>query len=295
MENNMQPDIEFDRENPEPGLYENLANDLYHGSPGLSKSGIALIRECPAKYHWRYILGNSGETTKAMQIGDALHCLVLEPAIFTSRFAVSPKFDGRTKDGKAGKAQFASEHAGKSVINEEEFALIDAMANAVHSHPAAAYLLGLGGICEESFFWREEFTGSDVLCKCRPDLRIPSKRILVDLKSTSKGAGTDAFARTMLNMTYHIQSGHYLDGVSNVLQEQYDEFIFIAVEAEPPHLVAVYQLDRDSVEMGKREAQAMIRLFAKCRMDGYWPGYGDTIQTINLPRWAKEVEVSIYE
>lgn len=287
----MQPD--FDRQNPEPGLYQGLPNELYHSSPGLSKSGIALIRECPAKYQWQYILGNRGETTKPMMIGDALHCLVLEPAIFTSRFAVSPKFDGRTTAGKTGKAQFAAEHAGKIVLNEEEFAQIDAMTNAVHSHPAAAYLLGIGGISEESFFWRDEAT--NVLCKCRPDLRIPSKRILVDLKSTAKGAGADAFARTMLNMTYHIQAGHYLDGVSTVLQEQYDEFIFIAVEAEPPHLVAVYQLDRDSVEMGKREAQAMIRLYASCMREGYWHGYGDTIQTINLPRWAKEVEVAIYD
>lgn len=279
----------------QPGLYPDMDNATYHATRGLSKSGLALLRECPAKYHWRYILGNQQEETKAMLIGSALHCLVLEPHVFTNLFAVSPKFDGRTKDGKAGKAQFASEHAGKSIINEEEFALLDAMAAAVHSHPAASYLLGLGGICEESFFWREEYTGASVLCKCRPDLRIPSKRILVDLKKTAKGAGPESFARTMLNMTYHLQAGHYLEGVSIVTGERYDEFIFIAVEEEPPHLVAVYQLDRDSVEMGKREAQAMVRIYARCMQEDYWPGYGEHIQPINLPRWAKEVEVAIYD
>jgi len=287
--------MNFNPRNPAPGIYPYLDNDAYHQSPGLSKSGLALLRECPAKFEWRYILGNREEETKAMKIGAAFHGLVLEPEVFSMSYAVSPKFDGRTKEGKAGKAAFAADHVGKAIIDQDDYSLISAMAEAVHAHPAASYLLGLGGISEESFFWREEFTGASVLCKCRPDRRIPGKRILVDLKKTAKGAGADAFSRTMFNLTYHIQAGHYLPGVSTVLGERYDEFVFIVVEEEPPHLVAVYQLDRDDIEMGKREAENLVRLYAKCTQEDYWPGYGDEIQTINLPRWAKEMEVAIYD
>ena len=277
------------------GYFKDLDNATYHSMDGLSKSGLSLLRECPAKYQWRYILGNREEETKAMKIGAALHGLVLEPEVFSRSFAVSPKFDGRTKEGKAGKAAFANDHAGKTIIDEADFSLISAMAGAVHAHPAASYLLGLEGLSEESFFWREEFTGASVLCKCRPDRRIPGKRILLDLKKTAKGAGSDAFSRTMFNLTYHIQAGHYLPGVSTVLGERYDEFVFIVVEEEPPHLVAVYQLDRDDIEMGKREADNLIRLYARCMQEDYWPGYGDEIQPINLPRWAKEMEVALYD
>lgn len=287
--------MEFNIEMLEPGLYTHLSNEDYHRSGGLSKSGLALLRECPAKFAWRYILGNREEETTAMKIGAAFHGLVLEPEVFSMSYAVSPKFDGRTKEGKAGKAAFAGDHVGKAIIDQDDYSLISAMAEAVHAHPAASYLLGLEGGSEESFFWREEFTGASVLCKCRPDWRIPGKRILVDLKKTAKGAGSDAFSRTMFNLTYHIQAGLYLQGVSKVLGEEYDEFVFIVVEEEPPHLVAVYQLDRDDIEMGKFEAENLVRLYAKCTQEDYWPGYGDEIQMISMPRGAKPREVAIYD
>lgn len=285
----------------QPGIYPSMPNEFYHGAAGLSKSGLALLRECPAKYAHRYLMGNKEEETQAMKIGDALHCLVLEPSRFPLQFAVSQKFDGRTKEGKAGKAEFAAANAGKSIITVDDYALIEAMATSVHSHPAAAYLLSLGGLSEESFFWEEMCDPTEsqilqpVLCKCRPDLRVPSKRILVDLKKTAKGASAEAFSRTIYNYTYHLQAAHYLHGVTTISGEQYDEFIFIAVEEEPPHLVAVYQLDQDSIMMGRAEIDRLVDLYAKCLFHQYWPGYGESIQLINLPRWAKQAEVVSYE
>jgi hypothetical protein len=131
--------MNFNPENPVPGIYPYLDNDVYHRSPGLSKSGLAMLRECPAKFEWRYILGNREDETKAMKIGAAFHGLVLEPELFSMNFAVSPKFDGRTKEGKAGKAAFAANHAGKAIIDEDDFSLIRAMAEAV-LNPAAENL-----------------------------------------------------------------------------------------------------------------------------------------------------------
>jgi hypothetical protein len=109
---------------------------------------------------------------------------------------------------------------------------IQKMTKSVRRHPGASLFLNMAGAAEESFYWIDEATG--LLCKCRPDYRIPERRILVDLKSC-EDASPEAFARTIFNYTYYIQAGFYLDGVSQVLAEPYRTFIFIAVEKTPPY------------------------------------------------------------
>lgn len=271
----------------QPGIYPTMSNEFYHSVAGLSSTGIRLIDDCPKKYEHRYLSGNQQEQTQAMLIGSALHCRVLTPEIFPMQFAVSPKFDGRTKEGKAGKAAFAAENAEKEVVTEDDFTLIENIAKSISEHPAAQNILSLGGHSEESFFWEETVGTESILCKCRPDIRIPSHGLLVDVKTTAKGASADAFSRTIHNFGYHFQAAYYLRGVSLVTGEQYDDFIFIAVETEAPYLVAVYQLDREVISLAWEKIEYLLDLYALCKRTNNWPGYSEIIETITLPRWAK--------
>jgi len=271
----------------QPGIYPTMSNEFYHSIEGLSSTGIRLIDDCPAKYEHRYLSDNKQDETQAMLIGSALHCKVLTPEIFPLQFAVSPKFDGRTKEGKASKAAFAAENEGKDVITEDDFTLISNIAKSISEHPAAQNILSLGGHSEESFFWEEAIGDTSVLCKCRPDLRIPSHGILVDVKTTSKGASADAFSRTIHNFGYHFQAAYYLRGVSVITGDQYDDFIFIAVETEAPYLVAVYQLDREVISLAWEKIEMLLALYVDCQKNNRWPGYSELIETISLPRWAK--------
>lgn len=72
-----------------PGIYRGIPNDMYHGGPGISKSGLDLIRKSPAHYRAVVNAANDNEERKptlAQFIGTALHCLVLEPGEFVRTY-----------------------------------------------------------------------------------------------------------------------------------------------------------------------------------------------------------------
>lgn len=74
-----------------PGIYRGLPNDLYHGGPGISKSGLDLIRKSPA--HYRAVVtadnDNARKPTPAQALGTALHALVLEPQEFARTYTLA--------------------------------------------------------------------------------------------------------------------------------------------------------------------------------------------------------------
>ena len=73
--------------------------DHYHLHPAVGHSGLVRIMRSPA--HYREYVAHPPEPTPAMQLGTAFHTALLEPDRFGQSFVVAPKFDRRTKDGKA--------------------------------------------------------------------------------------------------------------------------------------------------------------------------------------------------
>lgn len=75
-----------------PGIYRGLPNAAYHGGPGISKSGLDLIRKSPAHYRAVVTAANDNERrpTAAQALGTALHMLVLEPSEFAKEYTLAP-------------------------------------------------------------------------------------------------------------------------------------------------------------------------------------------------------------
>jgi hypothetical protein len=113
--------------------------------------------------------------------------------------------------------------------------------------------------------------------------------VVTDLKSTTN-ASPDEFQRAIYKFGYHIQGAHYLDG-AKVLGLNPKAFAMIAVESEPPHGVAVYQLDPQALAAGHAKRDQLLRLYAQCQAEGRWPGYSESIQPISLPPWALAKEI----
>jgi exodeoxyribonuclease VIII len=72
----------------QPGIYDGISNDAYHGGAGISKSGLDILHKSPA--HLKAARDYVGEKreTKAMFKGKALHALVLEPAAFVREYTL---------------------------------------------------------------------------------------------------------------------------------------------------------------------------------------------------------------
>lgn len=324
--------IEQDLTAPKEGVFAGLSNAAYHGGPGISKSGLDLIRRSPM--HYRHSLTVSREPTPDQRIGTLAHTMILEPETVWDHYAtpfVAPEGALSTveeiKDRLKGlglpvtgkKAELAARlldadpsiillddaraaHAAavgdRAIVTAEEMAQAEAIRDAVMAHPAAGKLLAPGaGVAELSAYWRDPETG--VLCRCRPDWWRHDGTI-VDLK-TARDASPSGFPGSILSWRYHVQAAFYLDGIERakaaggVDMPAPKAFVFVAVEKVAPYAVAVYHLDvQQSVAIGRREYREDLDTYAECARSGIWPGYGDKIQSISLPEWRlRQEEFSI--
>lgn len=305
-----------------PGVYAGIPNADYHSGPGISKSGLDIIRRSPL--HYQHSLTARREPTPDQRIGTLAHALILEPETVWDHYAtpfVAPEGALATVDeikerlkglglpigGK--KAELAERlfaadpsvvflddartlHAetvgDRAIVSAEEMAQAEAIRDAVMAHPAAGKLLApSAGVAELSAYWRDKETA--VLCRCRPDFWRHDGTI-VDLK-TARDASPEGFSSSINSWRYYAQAAFYLDGITaaraagGVDVPAPRAFVFVAVEKVAPFAVAVYHLDAQSVGIGRREYREDLTTYAQCLSSDVWPGYGDKIQSISLPEW----------
>jgi len=254
-----------------------MMNADYHAErEHISKSGLDLIHRCPALYQAKLDGLLERTETPAMRTGTLIHTAVLEPDALHERYAA---FDGR-RGTNAFKA-FADEHPGCEIVKPAELEQAEAMRAAVMEHPAARDALA-DGFAEASIFWTDPETGMP--CKCRPDWVNDKAGIVVDLKTTASAA-PDEFARSVWKYRYHVQHPFYVDGCK-AAGLAVRRFLFIAVEKTAPFLPACYELDALDVELGRQTYKQDLATMQACREAGDFPGYGDAVQPLALPRWA---------
>ncbi len=265
-----------------PGLLYMPATQ-YHADPSIGHSGLIRLLKSPA--HLREALDHPPQPTPAMAFGSAVHTYILEPDRFSEEFVVAEKFDRRTKEGKEAAARFEAANQGKTLITAEDLATLTLMRAAVVAHQGAADLLKQGE-AELSAFWTDSLTG--IPCRCRPDWF--NGTALVDLKSCVD-ASSRGFSRAIANHGYDIQAAFYVDGVKRVTGSELP-FLFIAMEKDAPHAVAVYQADPEIIEIGRKKVRAALQLLKWCQESGAWPAYqpAGEIEAISLPRWAANAD-----
>ena len=145
----------------------------YHTNTSrISKSGLDLINRAPAHYWERYLNPKASpqKETPALLIGSAVHCAVLEPEEFGKRYAVGPRVDRRTKQGKEEWEAFLQTSEGFIQLDSETATLCERIMEAVRKFPAAKYLLNAGE-AEKVIEWTDE--AIEVDCKARPDWLTP--------------------------------------------------------------------------------------------------------------------------
>lgn len=253
----------------------------YHDLDGhVSNSMRKVFSESRLRYHHQYVLGNRDEPTPAMIQGQYLHALMDETA--DRDWAVMPDVDGRTKEGKQIRAEFAIESEGKSIIPHKDAETAKRMADSIRSHRLIAEVLRTGGEVEKEWRWTDKIPK-----KCKPDLRVG--RVLFDWKTTTD-ASPQGFARALANFEYHQQAPWYMDGLeSNGVHV--DRFAFVAVCKSEPYEVGVYLLSDRAIELGRQRNSEQTDQIAACMESGDWtePQNVSAVD-IDLPAWAYRQE-----
>ena len=253
--------------------------ERYHASPGASASRLKKFKRSAA--HMKYDMDNPEPSTPAMVIGSATHSAILEPSLFEEHWGRLPYGDGRTKAMKDAKADLVMQYGDEYVLKAEPYDRVLAMRDSVLDNTQASTLLD-GAQTEISVRWEDITSG--VACKARIDA--VSEDYIVDIKTT-EDASPEGFARSCHNFNYHLQAAHYLAGAkSEELVGDGARFVFVAVEKAAPHCVALYELDAEALDLGRRQLDKLLGEWARCEASGEWAAYPEEVQELSLPVWA---------
>lgn len=266
--------------------------DSYHADTSrISNSMLSLLKQSPTLFYRRYVLGQTTEPSDAMRLGSYLHAMVLEPETLTERFAIMPKVDRRTKEGKEQWARFQENNKGLDWVTQDQHEQAELLANAILRHKAFGLYAGQipASVIEE----RIDFSFGEYACRCKPDMVHVPSGVCWDLKTT-KAANPKAFATSVVDYGYHRQAAFY----KAALREEYGQefrFMFMVVETSEPYEAAIYELDDEAIEQGEAELSVLLDEYRLRMASNDWtPEFAKGLNRLSLPRWYRS-EIYQYE
>lgn len=271
------------------GILQSLPAEEYHRNIAIGHSSLLKLMRSPA--HYFNYMTSPREPTPAMPLGSAFHTALLEPEVFKERYVVAPKFDRRTKDGKAQAEAWEAVNADKTSLTPGDMESVEKMISSVQAHGGARLLLA-NGLAEMSGFWTDHETG--IACKFRPDFMATRDELitaLIDIK-TCIDASREGFAKSIATFGYDVQAAYYTDGLEKLTGKRVG-FFFVAVEKDAPHATAVYEASPEMIEVGRAKYRASLELLQWCRKKSRYPSYqpDGEIEKIDLPRWASNFDI----
>ena len=257
------------------GYYKDIPNAQYHAGEGVSKSQLDLLAKAPALLQWSKAAPEDEQKKKALDFGDAMHALLLEPHRFQAEYVVAPKLDRRSNAGKAEAAAWEQANAGRTILTDEEGRKLQLMRESVMAHPEARRLLEAEGDAESSIYWEED----GVLCRCRPDKALVKHNCIVDVKTTDDLAKFHFSAR---DYRYDVQDAFYSSGWAHHFDAD-PTFLFLVVGKTinlGKYPVTLFELSTEDKMNGQQEYKDQLAIYKECMATGEWPG----VQTLALPK-----------
>jgi hypothetical protein len=270
----------------EPGLYPGIPEDAYHRDPvpggSLSVSGAKLLLppSCPAVY--KYNRDHGHRASKAQDKGTVVHGLVLGTG---APVRVIDADSYRTKAAQQQRDEAIADGCVPVLIAEQTEC--EAIAAAVLNHDVAGALLD-GIDAEVSMFWQDPEYG--IWLRGRMDAMTSAWGFpcIVDFKTTAD-CSPEHFAKSAAEFGYHRQDPWYREGLAAALGCHPDEvdFVFVTVQTTAPHLVMVYRLHPDAVELGREQNRIARETYRDCTAASVWPTWSEDIEELPLPAWAR--------
>jgi hypothetical protein len=281
-----------------PGIYKNIPMEAYHGQltvgPSISSSGLRKIFSLsPAHFYAEsYLNPNRAEQkdSEALILGRGAHHLLLGEADFSRHFAIRPAelngsaWNSNRTDCKQWLAHCREQ--GLTVLLPAQIEAIRGMARGLHEHPLVRAGV-LNGLIEHSIVWQDEETG--IWLKVRPDA-IPTDDLdFSDLK-TCADISDDGIERAISDRGYHVQGALVGKACRAVLKREMNSFSDVFSEKAEPYCARVKTLKPCDLELGEKQINAALRVFARCLERQVWPGPGGEqtdAEYVEIKPWAR--------
>jgi exodeoxyribonuclease VIII len=274
--------------NPAPsGLFPAMPREHYdligYFSSTVLKKWISLQTE-PEEFRYWLDHRDEDKDKEWLLLGSALDCYLLEPDNFKKTFAVAPKCDRRTKEGKAKWEEFCYISGGFRVLSQAQNETVKGMADA----------LMMDGRSKDVFKTCRKVNLITELqgfpCKSEVDLWMDNSEHIMDLK-TCRDVSPKGFWDAFYSFGYRYQAAFYLL-LAQELGFEKTVFDFACVKNTPPYTVRVftfapdqYEKHRAIFEVCREELSfAMGGLDVRLREDN-WKSSLDW-RPIDVPAWA---------
>lgn len=273
------------------GLLPDLTASDYHADqldperPSLSASlACTLIQKSPAHAYTQHPRLNheyvAPPAKKEWDLGTVVHSLLLEG---TDNVEVIEGYDDWKKQAPKDAAEFARSQ-GKVPMLRKEWDQASAIVDAAREELACWELdppLLSDGVAEQPLAWEED----GVLCRCKPDWRRNDSTAVDDVKTTSRGADPEYFARkTVYEHGYDLRAAMYLRGIRAVTGVD-ARWRWIVVETKPPFVVSVVSPSEQMLAVGNAKLDLALATWRECLASGLWPAYGREVFTAEPPAW----------
>lgn len=265
---------------------EAIVDRLMRHEDHLSYSSLSAFRESPRDFI-NYKMGIK-EETDAMLYGAMLHCLVLEPEEFESRYHVLDDGDicnqiggakpRATKAYKEWKEVAMQEASGRILVETNDYLMAKITADNIFHNRAARKVLNMAPMREVPVQW--EYLNFKF--KGYKDGEGPE--CIFDLK-VMPSANPKKVDREIVDRWLYVQAAMYCYGSGG-----YKPYYIIAVDKK--NGVCVKQLHQKLVEQGMEEYDQTLKQFNHCILTDAWnQSYdfyaerGDGIHVCEKPNW----------
>jgi hypothetical protein len=222
---------------------------------------LKLMSRSPA----HYLAACVDDETPAMETGTAADLLLLG-----GRQVLA--YPGPVRRGAAYDT-FCEANPAALIVTQAEAAKALGIAEAVSKCDDAMRLLD--GAKQQTLFWN--FQGRE--CRGTPDVR--GDGFLTDLK-TGETSDPRMFPWKVKRYAYHAQMAWYESGCG-LLGHDIAESYIVAVEQAPPHVVTVFRLTPNLIELGARLWRLWFEQLQVCEASDHFPPYSQSIIDLDLP------------
>lgn len=249
----------------------------------MSRSSLMEFARCPHKW----IQTPDRDSSKALDWGSLVDCLLFTPKAFDEQFAVKPETyvndKGETKDWNGNSntcKQWLRNNAHLTAVSSLQILDSKEAVKRLRADKKVQSLLfqSVYQVMIAGEFHDRE-TGLKIPCKIlidiKPDSRGDYGNMLADLK-TANDATFQRWAKKVNEFDYDAQAAMQLDMFNAESGQMREEFLHVVQESEPPYEIGRRSLSQEFLEIGRHKYLSALHLYAWCLQRNEWPGYDDT-------------------
>jgi len=230
---------------------------------------------------------NPREDNDDFTVGAYVHALCLDPDSVEQNFIMVGDINRRTNDGKAEWAalQSRAQRTGARVLTSDLREKGELMARSVLAHPSATAILRAASEREVTVIG--EIGGRPAKAKIDAIASVINAdgsvdTVIIDVKTT-QSADPRTFAADAAKYGYFHQAAWY----TRLLRQHrkwVEDFVIVAVEKNPPYLVAVFRIPSVAVSVADRKIDEVAERWWKVQA-GDRTGYPQDIVELEPPKW----------